>query len=92
MNFRPDNWVEVSNQVVVELKKKGIEFNPASFSAGADAMVRALKEEGVFTYGCHTPDIPLEDVPEESGYWVFIPDETEHKKKSPFSVVGAVEK
>ena len=44
-----------------------------AYEAGADAMLVALKEEGVFTYGHHTPDIDLNDAPEVSGYWVFIP-------------------
>ncbi len=46
-----------------------------AFNAGADAMLEKLKDSGVFAYGHHTPDIDLNDAPEVSGYWVFIPDE-----------------
>ena len=49
----------------------------AIFESGADAMLEGLKNKGVFTYGNHIPDIGLDDAPGESGYWAFIPDDTE---------------
>ncbi len=45
------------------------------FESGADEYERCLREEGVFTYGHHTPEIELSDAKEVSGYWVFIEEE-----------------
>ncbi len=57
-NYRPDNWVEISNNAVTRLKKLGIDFNPACFIAGAVAMrigialklqaIYNLPDEGMF--------------------------------------------
>ncbi len=82
--WRPDNWAltEPAAEALEDIKKDAYgwarsltEFEKQLFEAGADAMLEALKDRGVFTYGNHTPDIELDDAPEESGYWVFIPEE-----------------
>ena len=85
-NWRPDNWG--LRQPVVEALgniRKGnmgkarllTPFEKQLFEAGADAMLGALKKDGVFTYGNHTPDIELNDAPEVSGFWCFIPKDIE---------------
>ena len=61
--------------------KKGItssdQIRENAYEAGADAILEALRDGGIFTYGNHTPDIDLDDAPDESGYWVFIPEENQ---------------
>lgn len=77
--MRPDNWKDIRFQACMDLTQGGGTYRDVYevFDAGADAMLEALKEEGVFTYGHHTPDISLDNAPSESGYWVFIPIEGE---------------
>lgn len=77
--WRPENWlVKQLDWVGVPESYEGFCSNVKrieDYEAGADAMLEALKEIGVFTYGNHTPDINLNDAPEVSGYWCFIPEE-----------------
>lgn len=77
--WRPENWLELP---IPKASGKGFDLNAwnASIMAtvyekGAEAMLLALKDKGKFTYGNHTPDIDLDDAPEISGYWCFIPEE-----------------
>ena len=73
--MRPDNWENPYNyQRCVEVCKvcDTEDVCKEAYGAGADAMLEGLKDDGVFTYGNHTPDI--DDAPEVSGYWVFIPE------------------
>lgn len=68
--YRPPNWKKFWDSEDAML------FDEAQiYEAGADAMLKALKENGKFTYGCHIPEIELEDAPDVSGYWVFIPED-----------------
>jgi len=53
----------------------------ASYEAGADAILKSLLDNGVFTYGHHTPDVPLIDAPYVSGYWCFIPEEQDEENE-----------
>ncbi len=90
--WRPPNWENPHKQHYDELAKigdggellnelvKAGQSDFIAYEAGADAILKSLKEDGVFTYGHHTPDIPLEDSKEVSGYWVFIPDEVKDEK------------
>jgi len=77
MNYRPEGWGK--NKIAFnKLSGRVKEFAEAydyMYEAGADALIRALKAEGVFTYGNHTPEIYLSDAKEDSGYWCFLPDE-----------------
>jgi hypothetical protein len=77
MSWRPKDWHTILLQEVQKIPNEGdMVIALMRYSeAGADAMLEALKEDGVFTYGCHTPDINLGNAPNESGYWVFIPEE-----------------
>ena len=74
--YRPKNWDEQRANVFGSVSEHSV-HEDYLFEAGADAMLEALRESGVFTYGNHTPDIDLGDAPEESGYWVFIPEDNE---------------
>ena len=73
--WRPKNWKNPNHLKDTD----GDYYNQypefAIYEAGADAMLEALKDGGVFTYGYHTPDIELGDAKGESGYWCFIPHE-----------------
>jgi len=84
--MRPKNWKNPYDVSKARSRINGILITPytekdleiareQAFEAGADAYEEALKKEGIFTYGHHTPDISLDDAPSESGYWVFIPVE-----------------
>ncbi|KKN29269.1 hypothetical protein LCGC14_0845750 [marine sediment metagenome] len=77
--MRPENWdaERIARENLPRFKWGSSEYEIIcrGIEIGADAYEEALKEAGVFTYGHHTPDIRLDDAPEESGYWVFIPDE-----------------
>lgn len=74
-NWRPDGWVDVSNNAVTRLKKQGIDFNPACFIAGADAMLEGLKSSPD-TQHCNGDDfINPAITPVRKGYLVFIPEE-----------------
>ena len=68
MGWRPEGWEESTPIFYKD------DSCLSAYEAGADAMLEGLKSRGVFTYGYHTPDIDLHDVPERSGYWCFIPD------------------
>ena len=72
--WRPEDW---PNPFTVEHGNLSDDADTETniYESGADAILEALIKDGVFTYGYHTPDIDLEDAKEESGYWVFIPDE-----------------
>ncbi len=75
--YRPKDWDKINPKPIgtstacsftrEDMYKKG--------EACADAILEGLRGTGVFTYGHHTPDIDLDDAPEESGTWVFIPEE-----------------
>lgn len=73
-NWRPDNWKNPYPEPKLSREAYDKVFYDI-YEAGADAVLEGLKDEGVFTYGNHTPDIDLDDAPEVSGYWVFIPEE-----------------
>ncbi|KKN17541.1 hypothetical protein LCGC14_0964660 [marine sediment metagenome] len=76
MSYRPDNWNKQRNEWLAKHTMFEISIeNKKIYEAGADALLNALKKTGVFTYGCHTPDIDLDDAPEVNGYWCFIPEE-----------------
>ena len=79
MSWRPENWEETTFHLGFNTPYKCASKELGVFGdgveAGADAMLEALKKDGVFTYGHHTPDIDLGDAPEVSGYWVFTPEE-----------------
>ncbi|GAF82225.1 unnamed protein product [marine sediment metagenome] len=78
--WRPDGWnnpFPVEKPIPEEFTYGSAYHHHLLFEAGADATLGALKGNGIFTYGNHTPDIDLDDVPEESGYWCFIPKEVE---------------
>lgn len=72
MNYRPEGWKNPHADTTLNY---AYNMQGLAFEAGADAMLEGLKKEGVYTYGNHTPDIELEDAPEVSGHWCFIPEE-----------------
>ena len=61
--FRPKDWKNPNEARNAALA--------GAYEAGADAMLGKLLEDGVFTYGHHSPEIEDKEV---SGYWVFIPN------------------
>jgi len=74
--WRPDDW-EDAHSAGYEFRKRKECYGDCAFcayEAGADTMLKALRDKGVFTYGNHTPDIELCDAPQVSGYWCFIPE------------------
>ena len=73
--MRPDGWEEIRKKAFSTENSWIVEDTGTAFEMGADAIITALKDEGVYTYGNHTPVIPLEDAKEDSGYWCFLPDE-----------------
>lgn len=77
--WRPDGWVEISNKAVEQLKKKGMNYAPACFSAGADAMLEALKASGEYRSMLTIKHIKVGDENHEmkqpAGWEVFIPEE-----------------
>ena len=79
MSYRPNEkeWLRTRNKYFEPNQPKAPYYKTRQldYEAGADALLEALRNEGVFTYGNHTPDIELDDAPEESGYWCFIPEE-----------------
>lgn len=73
--YRPEGWPEFKAKQMEGIPEILGGNRDFFIEAGADAIINALKAEGVFTYGNHTPDIELDDAPEVSGYWCFIPEE-----------------
>ena len=71
MGWRPDGW---KNPIGDFIQPYG-DGQRWAFELGADAMLKWMRKYGVFTYGNHTPDIDINDAPEVSGYWCFIPEE-----------------
>ena len=69
MSYRPDGWRNPYGGY-----SEGM-LEP-TYEAGGDAMLAALVDGGFYTYAQHYPDIgDVHELPDESGYWVFIPDE-----------------
>lgn len=67
--YRPKEWD--SEKMHLDMLRANVDCmdGEAFIEAGADAMLGALKKEGVFTYGYHTPELEFKVV---SGYWAFI--------------------
>lgn len=80
--YRPEGWVDVSNDAVERLKKQGVEFNPACFIAGADAMLEGLKKEGITMDNYNPVNTTVAETAQflnqaKDGVLIFIPKEKE---------------
>jgi len=73
--WRPKNWNEIKNKEISScsyIEEFSKSYFIAGLECGTDAILKELRNEGTHF---SVKDIDLCDAPEESGYWVFIPDE-----------------
>ena len=79
--WRPEGWEEIRKRVVYGDMENGYTWS-TGFEAGADAMLKALREAGMYGDG-DNPDwiepLCLCIMPGMKGYLVFIPENTESR-------------